>query len=144
MSWRATTMPGVLMDESEADDSARALFLVAETPTRTQVLKSARWLGVTPEALCRNLALDFNSLPDDDATPAEPDLPAAVLATLAAGSAYSITGLPDEADIPPPMTRRDLVWLVIALLLSSAVVGGLAGWLTGRWQAGVLLPGFAS
>ena len=60
------TMPGVLIDESEADDSTRALFYAAETPTQADVIRTARWLGVDPLQHAFNLDLNFSELEPGD------------------------------------------------------------------------------
>lgn len=123
MSLSPTTMPGVLMDESE---DARALFIAAETPTRSQVIKSAQWLGVTVETLCASIELDFNSLPDDDDDADAPDIaPLRIVAS--------------TTEDQPALTTADRItyWMVVgicAAITMAALAGGL-GYIWHRWFA---------
>lgn len=68
MSLHPSTMPGVLIDDS--DDSAgpdtRALFYAAETPTQAEVIRTAQWLGVNPLQHAFNLDLNFHELEPGD------------------------------------------------------------------------------
>lgn len=123
MSLQQSTIPGVLIDESEADDRTRALFHATRTPTRGEVIKSADWLGCTVESLCANLELEFNSLPDDDA---DDPLDIAPLLRLA------------ELD-QPPLTTGDRItyWMVVgvASAITIAAAAGAAGYIWQRWFA---------
>ena len=123
MSLHPSTMPGVLIDESEADDRTRALFHATRTPTRSEVIKSAEWLGCTVESLCANLELDFNSLPDDDA--ADP---------------LDLTPLRAMAELDqPPLTTADRItyWVVVGICsaITVAALAGSAGYIWQRWFA---------
>lgn len=128
MSLHQSSMPGVLIDEGDADDSTSALFHATRIPTRFEVIRSAEWLGCTVEALCSNLELDFNSLPDG-------------LTTEVTAQAESPATEPSALQTieQPPMSRGDRItyWLVEALCIAAIAVSvfALASIIWQRWFA---------
>lgn len=122
------TMPGVLIDESEADDSTRALFYAAETPTQADVIRTARWLGVDPLQHAFNLDLNFSELEPGD------------LATL--GYRYTSDQQQHPAsqddDNTDQHTRRDpleAIGLVLMYGASGIFMCVAAGYIWARWFA---------
>ena len=91
MSLSPTTIPGVLMDDSDsAGPATRALFYAADTPTQADVIKTARWLGVDPLQHAFNLDLNFAELEPGD------------LATLGRLMADSHASMRDDFEITVP------------------------------------------
>ena len=114
MSLHASTIPGVLIDES---DDARAQFIAAREgklnipdrlPTQAEILFTARWLHMDPYEVALNNDVNFNELEPGDLSEA------------------------DQLRYQPAMARSDLAWLVtaraIAVGITIAAVAGGAGW----------------
>lgn len=123
MSLHPSTMPGVLIDESEADDSARALFYASETPTQAEVIRTAQWLGVDPLQHAFNLDLNFNELEPGD---------------LAALGFIRPPAAEPKVEQPTQYTRRPLgeaALLVLMFLASMVIVSVAAGYIWQRWFA---------
>lgn len=115
MSLHQSTMPGILMDES---DDARAQFIAAREgklniperlPTQAEILFTARWLNMDPLEVAFNNDVNFNELEPGDLSEA------------------------DQLRYQPAMTRADTAWLWVAITVGTcitiAAVAGGTGWL---------------
>lgn len=125
MSLHQSTMPGVLIDESEADDQTRSLFIAAREgkldipadrlPTQAEILFTARWLHMDPLEVAFNNDVNFNKLEPGDLSEA------------------------DQLRYPPPAALGDRITLWVACGIGAAislaaVFGGL-GYIWQRWFA---------
>ena len=127
MSLHPSTMPGVLIDES--DDAARAfgqrlaqqaregnLHLPANRlPTQAEILSTARWLHMDPYEVAFNNDVLFHELEPGDLSEE------------------------DQLRYPPPKSTGDRItyWMVVgvaAAITIAAVAGGL-GYIYQRWFA---------
>lgn len=122
MSLHQSTMPGILMDES---DDARAQFIAAREgkldipadrlPTQAEILFTARWLNMDPLEVAFNNDVNFNELEPGDLSEA------------------------DQLRYQPPAALGDRItlWVVSgigAAITLAAVFGGL-GYIWQRWFA---------
>ena len=125
MSLHPSTMPGVLIDES--DDAARAfahhsraregrLDLPADRlPTQAEILYTARWLQMDPYEVAFNNDVNFHELEPGDLSEA------------------------DQLRYPPPKSTGDRVteWVAIgtAAAITIAAAAGAVGYIWQRWLA---------
>ena len=122
------TMPGVLIDESEADDSTRALFYAAETPTQADVIRTARWLGVDPLQHAFNLDLNFSEL--------EPGDLAALGYRFPPDDQPQRPAIQDDEDFPAgPLTTRQTIGLVLMFVVAMMFTSATVVHLWARWSS---------
>lgn len=135
------TMPGVLIDESEADDSTRALFYAAETPTQADVIRTARWLGVDPLQHAFNLDLNFSELEPGDLAALGYRLPAdqqrpAINPDFSAWRAVREGRIINPIPQPDPELRGDgssAPLFVLGIMAACTAVGMVSGYIWQRW-----------
>ena len=123
MSLHPSTMPGVLIDEGDADDGAHALFYAAETPTQAEVIRTARWLGVDPLQHAFNLDLNFHELQPGDLAAMGYITPQAAEPKVEQPTAEQYTSRP----------LGEAALLVLMFLASIVIVAVAMGYIWARW-----------